>query len=198
MAKRAACAAVVTDVRGAIVFYNQTAAELFHFDGREVAGRDFLAEVHGRDVFGNRFPDAGRTFETMVERGESLHRFAFDIKVDGRPLRLAVSAVVVMGVEDSDAHLVYEFEPVRRRRKTDLVMPAGGPRVGEERQPPKLTARQVEVTRLLADGESVEEIARRLGITPNTARNHIQNILERLGVHNRAAAVAMAIRCGLI
>lgn len=56
-----------------------------------------------------------------------------------------------------------------------------------------LTPREIEVLGLLAQGSSTSEIGRKLTISVNTARNHIQNILEKLGVHSRLEAVIYAI-----
>jgi DNA-binding NarL/FixJ family response regulator len=61
-----------------------------------------------------------------------------------------------------------------------------------------LTPREREVLDLLAQGESKEAIAQRLFLSANTVRNHIQNILNKLGAHSRLEAVATATREGLI
>jgi DNA-binding NarL/FixJ family response regulator len=61
-----------------------------------------------------------------------------------------------------------------------------------------LTPREHQVLQLLADGESKEAISRRLYVSANTVRNHIQSILTKLGVHSRLEAVAVAAREGLI
>jgi two-component system, NarL family, nitrate/nitrite response regulator NarL len=64
--------------------------------------------------------------------------------------------------------------------------------------PPLLTAREVEVLQSAADGYSGPEIAGRLSVTPATIASHMPHIYERLGVSNRGAAVAVAIRSGVI
>lgn len=61
-----------------------------------------------------------------------------------------------------------------------------------------LTARELEVLQLLAEGISGSSIAERLFISPKTARNHIQNILMKLNAHSRLEAVATATREGII
>jgi DNA-binding CsgD family transcriptional regulator len=61
-----------------------------------------------------------------------------------------------------------------------------------------LTARQFEVLVLLADGLGTTEIAERLGVADETARNHIRALLSQLGVHSRLAAVVRAYRLGLL
>jgi DNA-binding NarL/FixJ family response regulator len=61
-----------------------------------------------------------------------------------------------------------------------------------------LTKREREVLRLLARGLAQGEIARELVISEKTVATHIQHILEKLGVHSRAQAVALAHRSGLM
>ncbi|MCC6792477.1 MAG: tetratricopeptide repeat protein [Thermomicrobiales bacterium] len=61
-----------------------------------------------------------------------------------------------------------------------------------------LTARELEVLRLLADGRSTAEIAEGLFISPRTVSTHVASILGKLGVPTRSAAVALALRTGLV
>jgi NarL family two-component system response regulator LiaR len=61
-----------------------------------------------------------------------------------------------------------------------------------------LTDRELQVLTLLAEGLSNAEIARRLDVSLSTARHHVSAILTKLGVANRAEAVALALRHGLI
>ena len=63
---------------------------------------------------------------------------------------------------------------------------------------PQLTARQHEVLTLVADGCGTAEIATRLGIAEETARNRIRNLLRQLGAHSRLEAVARAYRLGIL
>jgi DNA-binding CsgD family transcriptional regulator len=64
--------------------------------------------------------------------------------------------------------------------------------------PIELTARELQVLRLLAEGESNKSIARRLGITPHTAKFHVASIVTKLGATGRTDAVAKAMRLGLV
>lgn len=68
----------------------------------------------------------------------------------------------------------------------------------DEAAPSALSPREREVLRLLVDGHSSREIADALFISPRTASTHVSNILAKLGVTNRTAAVAHALRHGLI
>jgi two-component system NarL family response regulator len=59
---------------------------------------------------------------------------------------------------------------------------------------PKLTPRELEVLKLVAQGMSNREIAVELYISENTVKNHVRNILEKLHLHSRMEAVVYAVR----
>jgi len=61
-----------------------------------------------------------------------------------------------------------------------------------------LTGRELEVLRLIVDGLTSREIAESLVISPNTVERHRQNIMSKLGLHNRAELVRYAISKGLV
>jgi DNA-binding NarL/FixJ family response regulator len=67
-----------------------------------------------------------------------------------------------------------------------------------ETDEPKLTRREGDVLRLLAQGLDQPAIAKELVISPKTVSSHIQHILGKLGVHSRAQAVAAAHRGGYL
>ena len=59
---------------------------------------------------------------------------------------------------------------------------------------PKLTDREMEVLKLVAQGMNNRDIAKDLFISENTVKNHIRNILEKLHLHSRMEAVVYAVR----
>ncbi|MEP7032834.1 MAG: response regulator transcription factor [Actinomycetota bacterium] len=59
---------------------------------------------------------------------------------------------------------------------------------------PRLTDREMEVLKLVAQGLNNRDIAKRLFISENTVKNHIRNILEKLHLHSRMEAVVYAVR----
>jgi two-component system, NarL family, nitrate/nitrite response regulator NarL len=63
---------------------------------------------------------------------------------------------------------------------------------------PVVSAREREVLRLTAEGLSGPQIGAELHLSPTTVRSHLQSVYEKLGVSDRAAAVATAIRTGLL
>jgi len=63
---------------------------------------------------------------------------------------------------------------------------------------PTLTGREIEVLELVADGKTSRDIGDILFISENTVKNHIRNILDKLGLHSRNEAVLYAIRENII
>ena len=68
----------------------------------------------------------------------------------------------------------------------------------ESERLPQLTKREREVLRLLADGLTNEEIGKRLFLSPETVRTHVQKAMRRLEADTRTQAVALALRQSLI
>ena len=61
-----------------------------------------------------------------------------------------------------------------------------------------LTAREVEILRMLATGMANKQIAYKLKISEKTVRNHVSNMYEKLDIYDRAQAVLYAVRKGLV
>jgi two-component system, NarL family, nitrate/nitrite response regulator NarL len=71
-------------------------------------------------------------------------------------------------------------------------------RLRKQDDSPALTPREQEILRLIATGKSLPEIAKELFLGLTTVKTHVQHLYEKLGVSDRAAAVATAMRRGLI
>ena len=65
-------------------------------------------------------------------------------------------------------------------------------------QPDPLTERETEILRLMAGGYSNKEIANSLGVAEGTVKNHVSNILSKMGVRDRTRAVLKAFELGQI
>jgi DNA-binding CsgD family transcriptional regulator len=108
-----------------------------------------------------------------------------------RPERTPDEAAAELRAEASAGHLDPEA--------VNAVLGAVGYRVPQRRGGPAgLTAREVEVLRLLARGLSNREIAARLVISPKTAGNHIEHIYAKIDASSRATASLFAMQHGLL
>ena len=61
-----------------------------------------------------------------------------------------------------------------------------------------LSPREVQILQHIASGSSTKEVARDLGISSHTVKTHLERIFDKLGANDRAQAVAIALRMGLV
>jgi DNA-binding NarL/FixJ family response regulator len=111
---------------------------------------------------------------------------AKDTPIDGIVLAVRAAANGVAWLSPRAA------EVVLGRLRRDEVEADDAPGPIEE-----LSARELEVLQLIARGLENAEIARELGISPRTAKNHVSNILAKLGLPSRMKAAIYAVRRGL-
>jgi two-component system nitrate/nitrite response regulator NarL len=97
------------------------------------------------------------------------------------------------------------FEAVRQASRGEVVISpelqtaiADEIRRRESATRPLLSPREREILLLTAEGRSAPEIGRELHLSPATVKWHLQSLYEKLGVSDRAAAVAVALRKGLL
>ncbi|MFN0280474.1 MAG: response regulator [Kineosporiaceae bacterium] len=96
------------------------------------------------------------------------------------------------------------LEALRGARKGSMVVDnrliaaLGRPRSPSRPSAPSLTSREVDVLTELAAGRDVTAAARRLGISPHTARGYVKTILTKLDCHSQLEAVVTAARLGLL
>ena len=121
---------------------------------------------------------------TMYHGDEDIHR-AFEAGAMGYVLKDTIS--------DDLIHAIREVHAGRR-----VVTPQIQEALDERARRPTLTLREWQVLELVAEGMRNKEIAVALGISGDTVGMHVKNLYSKLDVHDRTAAVAKAIRRGII
>ena len=138
----------------------------------------------------DQFLQSGAPFELAGARLELARALA---RLD----RLDVARQEAQRALDLFSELRADFEIARARQVMESF---SGRR--EHPQPPRndagLTRREIEVLRLVAEGLNNQTIAERLFVSDHTVHRHLANILNKLSVSSRAAAVAQAARRGLL
>lgn len=198
----------VTDRQNRIVFWNLSAERLLGYTADEVVGAPCAASLQGCDNYGNRYCAEECPITQTAKRGESVRQFGLRFRArDGHVLLMDISILHFAVHAPETFYLAHILKP------SVAAIPA--PRISDgPNEPPrsslaavrdspdararKLTSREVEVLGMLAAGRTTPEIADRLHISALTARNHIQNILDKLELHSKAEAVAFAFQKNLI
>ena len=121
---------------------------------------------------------------TMYHGDEDIHR-AFEAGAMGYVLKDTISDELIHAIREAHAG---------RRVLTSAIQQA----LDERARLPILSLRERQVLELMAEGMRNKEIAAALGISLDTAGMHMKNLFTKLNVHDRTAALAKAIRRGII
>lgn len=183
---------------GEIVAWNEAASRLLGYPAAAVVGRACFRVLCGRDPFGNRYCIRRCPVRSMACERQPMARFDAVLRdAAGRDVPVRISLLALVGDEPVETALVHLLQPLE---VTELAGDADG---ADDHTPAdelfhRLTPRQIEVLKLLAAGSSTRAIARRLGISQLTVRNHVESLLRKLEVHSRLEAVSLAHRSGLV
>ncbi len=189
---RAAVGVFTVGADGTIAMWNPAAMSIMGFSAQEAAG-ELSCRLFASAGGGDRLCYRGCHGGAPVRIAKRAHNFDVHTRTKaGQPVWLNVEALGVPGVNGRDWLTIHLFRDVTGM-KTLL-------RLVEERllgpNPPgeadALTRREREILGLLTSGFNTRAVAERLHVSPATVRNHVQKILDKLGVHSRLEAVAYA------
>ncbi len=184
------CDAVYScDQDGCVTGWNEAAAELLGYERNDVMQRPCCDVLGGVDLFGNRYCVPLCPLLTMARRRQPIGHFELDVfKKDDTHVRVSVFVVVLFSNGSSEFEIIHLLRPSDRRE-----LPT---------QPPNdaasLTRREMEVVRLLAEGQDSRQIGQELGVSVSTVRKHVQNLMQKLGVNTRLSAVVTAMNRHLL
>jgi PAS domain S-box-containing protein len=185
---------------GRIVLWNRVAEKMLGYTAREAIGRSCCDLFVGHDDSGNRLCYQGCHVMSLVKMGDAVQSFDMRTRTKaGRPIWVNISTLTVPAGHAGGPLTVHLFRDVTAGKellgllRERLTAPAAAEPTGDG-----LTRRELEILRMIATGVSTKAAADKLHVSPATVRNHVQNILGKLGAHSRLEAVAMATRQRLL
>jgi len=172
--------AQATESSGAIAMFRQHRPELTLMDLR-MPGMDGIATlIEIRKIF----PDARVVMLTTSESDGDIQR----------AMRAGAAAYILKSMPKEEILAVLRSVHQRGRFMPTQVAALIAEHMGEE----QLTARELDVLRLIRDGYRNKQIADRLCIAETTVNFHIKNLVDKLQANDRTHAVTIAIRRGLL
>ena len=191
------------DAEGRILVWNHAAENMLGYTAREAVGRPCCDLLMGHEDNGNRLCCLGCYGRDLVRIRDQVHNFDMRARTKaGSMIWVNVSTLMVSsdGIGDVTVHLLRDVTAtreilalIRERLSTAAELVAAAPDGNGT-----LTRRELEILRIISTGLNTKDAAEKLHVSPATVRNHVQNILGKLGAHSRLEAVAYATRHRLI
>jgi len=210
--KNSADGAFVIDENSRILFWNESAEAILGFDGDDVAGQFCYCLLNGADESGRLICKEGCRVVRMALQSEPIPNYDVRITTKRGEACLLNMSVFAYRMEATDGKkaIVHLFRDHEHNEVDEKVLGQLEKVInryhdirhnnGAKLEPHQvnLTSREREILAFLADGHGTQYIAQNLTISTITVRNHIQHILQKLNVHTRLEAVAVATRHNLI
>jgi PAS domain S-box-containing protein len=204
------------DAQQRITFWSPVAEKMMGFDASDALGKYCYEFMLGADYDGQPF--CRRDCPTIVaaRRGRGVPAYDICSKTkSGSDIWVSMSIIPAGNKAGEGPVAIHLFRDVTDRRRSESLaremlatvrtfLESSGDEAGDQvARPapvpsPRISAREIEVLRRLAQGDSTVELAENLSISVATARNHMDRVMRKLGVHSRLQAVVRATRLGLI
>jgi PAS domain S-box-containing protein len=207
--ERTADAAFAVTREGQICSWNQAAERLFGYSSADVLNRACYEVLDGRGALGTQVCIGDCSVQQCAAQKLEIPDFDLEVKTgSGERLWVNVSTLVFEEPRRNRRLVVHLARDISRRRRSEELL-AKMLEISKEmvavadhntRAAPvsPLTEQEQRILRLFAKAKNSSEIARELGITLPTLRNHLHSINEKLRTHNRLEAVMHAMQRGLI
>jgi PAS domain S-box-containing protein len=199
-----------------IIFWNKAAQDILGFKAKEVLGKYCYKVIFGRSESGEVLCSKSCCVIDTIKKGRKVRNFdTLAHTKAGVPIWINVSIIAIPSRHEDLNIAVHIFRDITERKREQILIKKIISTIKLEDQAEKdsyvnqmstltrkphtrLTRREYDVIRLLAEGRSAKDIADELYISRSTARKHIQNILTKLGLHSKLEAVTYAVRNNMV
>ena len=166
---------------GRFLRVNDRLCEIVGYAREEMLMRNFQDITHPDDLEGD-LEQARRMLDGEIETYSTEKRY---IKKGYSQVWVSLKVALIRDATRAPKYFISVVEDITQRKKAEMVRES-------------LSAREVEVLRLLALGYTNRRISEQLCFSLSTIKNHVQSILEKLGVSDRTQVAARAVELGLV
>jgi PAS domain S-box-containing protein len=198
----------VTD-QGEIRSWNKAAEKLFGYSAAEACDKTCYDILQGRGALGTQVCGEDCSVRDCAAKHLDIPAFDLQVKVrSGRRLWVSVSTLVYESSRNQRRLIVHLAHDITERKKNEELLrkmvdisrqlATAQEVVGRPAPITPLSDHEKEILRLFSLGKNSAAIARNLQITPQTLRNHLHHINQKLHTHNRLEAVTHAVQRKLL
>jgi PAS domain S-box-containing protein len=199
---------VVTE-QGRIRFWNRSADKLFGYSAGEARGKTCFELLHGVGAMGTEVCHENCSVLDCIGKQADIPNFDLNVSTcAGTRLWVNVSTVVFYNQRTGERLLIHLAHDITEQKKQDEVfqqvlalskeMSTLGDRASNNSPVQPLSVQEIEILRMFAAGKNSSKIAKELGISMQTLRNHLHHANQKLRTHNRLEAVMNAMQRKLI
>jgi PAS domain S-box-containing protein len=202
-------AVFVVSEQGEIRSWNKSAEKLFGYSAVEAKRKTCFDLLHGVGALGTKVCHENCSILDCVGKQSGIPNFDLNVSNrDGQRLWVNVSTLIFHNQRTGGRLLVHLAHDITEQKNQDEVflrvlalsreMSGLGDRVSNKSPVSSLSSQEIEILKMFAAGNSSSKIVKKLGISPQTLRNHLHHINQKLRTHNRLEAVMHAMQRRLI
>jgi PAS domain S-box-containing protein len=199
---------VVTE-QGKIRSWNKSAEKLFGYPAAEATGKTCFELLHGLGALGTEVCHQNCSVLECIGNKPEIPNFDLNVSTcTGARLWVNVSTVIFHNPRTRERLLVHLAHDITEQKKQDEVfrqvlalskeVSILGDRTSNNSPVQPLSHQEIEILKMFAAGKNSSTIAKKLGISMQTLRNHLHHTNQKLRTHNRLEAVTNAMQRKLI